>query len=470
MDSLLRTVDIPDNWAPGGQMDADVRLAFRAGLKRGVPVSGRIVGNVRRPTVGGMKFDRAEFATEVAGNRIALRRARLGGEYGLFDVTGDVEIGGDIRLSARAIGVDIAPVADNAGWPEASGVLSGMATVTGKPNAPQIRLEDVSILGPRVIWDGRDLAADSLRCERIDVERASDGRRWSVHMETPLRLALVPAELLVQGTVANNGSETTLDLTAQATQLDLERVLPVLVAREAAWAPAWLRDDPAWMSLADDLGWVSPTPDVQGRLLTADARIAGTWDQPRLDARFDVRRGRVADVPIDAVKGQLSYASGNWKLASVEADSSLGTMRAEASLLENGKLSGTILVEPLRLGALATWTKDSVTLGGSLGITATLTGDRSSPVLAGTVRVVETPSIGGAPLADLTIGPWRLNGTFDEQSGWSAQFRCDKLDARVAGSSVAMSGIEWNYPAPVASADVVWRVLGLKDTVDELRQ
>lgn len=467
---LLANVEIPDNWQPSGQLDADVQLAFRTGLKRGVPLSGRVVGNVRRPTLGGIAFDRAEFATEVAGNRIALRRARLGGDTGLLDLTGDVEIGGDVRLVARAVGIDIARIADNAGWPEASGVLNGLATVVGRPDAPEIRLEDFSILGPRVIWDGRDLSADSLRCERVEVSRERGGRRWSVRMATPLRLALAPAELLVQGTVAYNGTQTSLDLTAQATQLDIERILPVLVARQVAWAPAWLRDDPAWMSVASDFGWISPPPDVRGRLLTADAKVGGTWDDPRVDGQFDVRRARFADVPVDSLQGQLSFVGGDWKLTGVEADAPLGSLRAEAGLLADGRLSGELQVRPLRLGALAAWTKDSVTLGGAVGITATLSGSRQNPVLAGSLQVVETPSVGGAPVTDLKAGDWRLSGSVDEESRWSAEFHCDKIDARLAGSTFAVTGIQWKYPEPVAAADVVWRIFGLKATAEELRQ
>lgn len=462
--------DLPAAWRPRGRADADLRLAFRTGLKAGVPVSGRVVGQLSRPGIGALDFDRAEFSAEVAGNRVALRRARIAGTPGFLDVTGDVESGGRMRLVARAVGIDVTALADNAGWSTAEGVLSTIAVVEGTVDAPRIRLEDFSVLGPRFGWDGREIIADSLRCERIEASKSSDSKKWVVRLATPLRLALVPAEVLVQGAFEDDGTQTRLDLTAQATQLDIEKVLPTLVAAEASWAPAWLRDDPLWQSAARELGWIPTVPDVRGRLVAASAKIAGTWSDPRLDARFDLRNARVGDVPIDSAVGNVRFEAGDWQVSGVELDSTLGTLRADARLQADGSLTGDIAINPLRLAGLTPWMADSLTLGGSVALKATLSGDRDRPVLAGTVQVADTPTVGGAPLSDFDAGNWRVEATKNDQSEWLVSGTCDRIQARFAGSKLVVDGLQGGWPDGRGSAIVDWKLDGLQPWVEELRQ
>ena len=457
-------------WRPRGLADADIQLGFRTGLRRGVAVSGRVVGTVRKPALGGLRFDRSEFSVEVAGSRLALRRARLSGDAGLVDVTGEFGVGQPLRLEGRLIGVDLAALSLHAGWQEAAGVLSSSVRIDGEPEAPTIRLDDFSILGPRVSWGGREVSADSLRGDGIEIVRDPRGTGWTARAQNPVRVALVPAEVLVQGAVTGIGSEPRLDLDARISQLDIERVLPGLMASQVGWAPGWLRDDPLWAGLASDLGWVAAPPDVTGRIVSAQGRITGPLETPALDARFDVRRAKWADLPLDSLRGGVRYGTDGWEWNDLEAESALGRLRGVASLPADGALRGRFEINPLRLAGLGPWTGESVALGGTVALSATLSGTADTPVVSGSLRVVDPVDIGGVLLEPTEIGDWNVSGSRSPEGNWSARFAMGRFLARVAGTDVAVSGIEASWPGGNLDAQVEWAVPRIEELAGRLQE
>ncbi|MFM7321698.1 MAG: hypothetical protein ACKO5K_09270, partial [Armatimonadota bacterium] len=456
-------------WRPGGRFDGEARLAFRTGLRRGIPVSGRIDGVVVEPALGQTTFERAVLSADLAGSRIAVRRARLTGSAGVVDVGGTIDPGKGLRLDARLVGIDIATVSAGLGGPEAEGVLSARALLSGSFTSPRVVVDDLSILGPRIAWQGRLLAADAVRADSVRATLGPEGS-WNISWDQPVRLSLYPAEVRILGSVASGPVSPRLDLRASASNIAVERVLPWISADQAGWSRPWLREDPVWRALAVDLEWIAQPPPISGRIVEAEVRATGTLEDPRVAGSVSARRLRLGDFPVESVTGDFAWEDGGWSVRRFAAKSAAGELAGEVSSGGDGALAGAVTLDQVRLEALAPWTGDKVSLGGALRLKGTVRGSRNAPSISGSVEVLDECSVAGLALGGARFGAWTVEGRLPEGADPSVAARIEGFDAVVAGAPLKIGPSALAWPSGKVAAKLEWEISLLRDLVRRIAE
>ncbi|HVX67840.1 MAG TPA: translocation/assembly module TamB domain-containing protein [Bryobacteraceae bacterium] len=181
--------------------------------------------------------------------------------------------------------------------------------------------------------------------------------------------------------------------------------------------------------------------------LTLDARVSGTFGDPRGNARLDVSKGKVGGEPFDRIGAEVNYAGQSVQLVNGEFVLPAGRVGLNAAFehapgqFSNGRLRFELTSTPIQLARLKTLGERRAGIAGTLNLQA-----KGAAEVGPSFRLMNLDANLGA--RGLELNKKRM-GDLTLTANTSGQDLAFKLDSDVASSNVRGSGtvrLAGDYP------------------------
>jgi hypothetical protein len=450
--------------------EARLRLSGRVG--------GDVVGTLRagavtlganlRAEAGGLRLgqlaipDAAARVRRLADGTLALDTLRLASPAGIVTARGS---GSERRIAFRALanGIDLAAVGGILGQPDLAGLASASAQITGTLARPRITVSDLVALNPRFgPSDGRRLALDTVRSERLEIVGLGTPAGPTVLFDLPLRLRRFPALVSVTGRVGALGPlpgktiDPILALSARVTNLDVEEVLRQVGGVQSA--------------SGGDI-------NASALVTEAQATITGTGRRPLVAGTVRLGRLLLGPYPVDDGEANFVYDKGAVSLSEIRLTASIGEVTGGLRLDRQGNLSGRLEAPRLQLESLSFLTQESIgRLGGALVVSAEIGGTREKPEIHARVLpraddsgAVSTVEVAGTRLSQVSVPEIDLRADLTGSKP-AVSIAVPSLSFAQESARVALSEIRYDEGTGRASATLAVTEGRLETLVATLRR
>lgn len=461
---------------PQGTLSADLHATVQ-----GDHFTGTSLVRGKDIQVAGLTFPTTSVLVALDGKQFQLHDAALSGPVGAVRLTGSGTIGGSLALEGHIVGADVGRATLTLGIPGVEGTLSASASLSGTAEAPLVLLRDITLLQPRYRLGRQRFVADAAYVERATLTLKPSGElRAELDPQQPLRLYHTPAVATLSGSVTTKNEHTLLDLTASASNVELDELFQQVTDEPARFAPPWLRQSAGYRTFLEEVDWWGTTPPPgTGRITTAAATLTGDAENPTIHGSASVGRCLLGTFPLDGGEVAFDIEDRNIHLHDLVLDTATGKIQGEARLLAEGTLSGTLRADDLDLKAvssLAGLVDKKLGIVGSIGLQVTLSGTKDQPVAVATLREVRPLEVAGLPLSGLTVAEIRIAPEIREGEALQGKVHLPELRVQLGeGTAATMAArltatdLDFDLGTQVLTGNIALTGADFQRTVEVLR-
>ena len=355
--------------------------------------------------------------------------ARIESAAGAVRVGGGLQPGGSLNLTWTASSLDLAALSRAFGVAGVGGLVSASGTVDGTVAKPRGVVREMVGLNLRLrvpdkaTGTARQYALDTVRATNLVVTPSG------VALHGPLTVRRFPAVAYVTGDVTDLLARTgpRLNLSAKIENVEFAEVERQLGAAAANVVQAVIKKN-----LPPQVAASTPA-NFSGSIRTASLTARGTFSDPHLDGTVQLGRLLVGPYPIDEGHADFSYNKARTQITNAALSASFGTLTANATLLADGRLSGSFAAPEINAEKFSFLTEKYASLGGYIALAGTVGGTIKAPVVSAQIAP-STLVIAGTPLKNFTVRDLH----YVAQTGGGGRIELPLLSFEQGGTQIAI--------------------------------